>query len=333
MRAAIALCLLAAVAASDDGLDGLDGPDGLEGSVDSYLNSARFGKHEGVVSVQLNLWTAVARGTVNAGGGPVDLQGDLDVGILDESWQSLAAPLVGAGIGAIVGLFGTAQSGSSRQLDAMGAGAAAGALATPFILDRAIDLTAQYNFSVFGVRFDGFYYSADGEATLVRPISFGGATFAAGDNVDSEFRVAQARLSFLWTFLRPPEERYAVPRDPRGGDFKTALSLFVGGAWVRYDASIVSTTAVGSASESVVLPQVGLLLEARIEGWAFEVVVAGGGDGTSLWVDGRASAAYVIADLVAIRFGYRYILADLESNGFAWDGSLDGFYFGVGLHF
>jgi len=49
--------------------------------------------------------------------------------------------------------------------------------------------------------------------------------------------------------------------------------------------------------------------------------------------DASASLVYVIGNLVSIRMGYRYVHADLESTELTWDGSLEGFSFGVGVHF
>ncbi|MHC4958893.1 MAG: porin family protein [Planctomycetota bacterium] len=244
-------------------------------------------------------------------------------------------PVVGAGIGALLALFMNPNAGTNRQLDAMGLGAMAGSVLLPFALQPAVDLTAQYNFSRFGVRLDGFYYAATGNSTLDRPIDFGGASFAAGTDLDSGFRVAQARLSFLWTFVRPRTEGDTLRmKDPRDGQVSDmALSLLVGAAWVRYDATVTDDVATGIASESLVLPQVGLLLEARSERWVFEASVAGGSDGTSVWGDGRASVGYAFGDWFSVRGGYRFVYADLDANGFAWAGYLEGFYFGVGVHF
>jgi len=281
--------------------------------------------------VQVDAWLPVPHGTVALGDGGVDLRSDLDVGILEDSWVGLTLPFAGAGLGVLL-------TGGGVGNDATGLAVAAGVGATAVIavLRPSFDLAVQYAFEPFGVRAEGFHFARDGEANLRRPVTFGGTTFAAGAAVDSEFRVSQARLLGLWTFVRPPEDAGPSLRDWRSPvviEMRTAVSLLVGVGWVAADASLGTAVRNESGRASVVLPQLGLLLESRTGRWSFELELVGGADGTDSWLEGRAAAAYIIAEFVAIRIGYRYVRAELDEDGFAWSGSLEGFSFGAGLHF
>jgi hypothetical protein len=314
MRAPAIVLLLACAASADSALDR---------SVADYAGikstGARAGRHGGVFTIQVNLWLPVAHGDIASDGGPIDLQRDLDVGLIKQSWQALAVPLVGGTLGALAALFAT--KGSPTPEGVLTA-SAVGSVVLPFFLHPAADVTAQYNFDPFGFRFDGFHYATEGESTLGRPVAFGGATFPAGRTVDSDFNVTQARLTVMWTFLRDTTD-----------DLHVALSLAAGAAWVRYDASIRDAAATGAADASLLLPQAGFYLEVRSKRWVCEVWIAAGGDGTSIWGDARVSAGYAFGDWFSLRGGYRFVYADLDSNGFRWAGYLEGLYFGCGLHF
>jgi hypothetical protein len=175
------------------------------------------------------------------------------------------------------------------------------------------------NISRFGARIDGFFAKFDGSTSLDRALNFGGVDFQQGENVASEFKVSQVRALFLYSFINMD---------------LFSLSGEVGVIGTRIEGTMDGRTS-GDASrkEDIVLPAIGLLAEAKVLFFAFEAEMTGMSLGSGETVfDFRVAAAWSPL-FFSLRVGYRYLLLDLESNGFAYDGTLSGFFIGVGFQF
>ncbi|MHC4960299.1 MAG: porin family protein [Planctomycetota bacterium] len=153
-----------------------------------------------------------------------------------------------------------------------------------------------FNISKFGGRIDGF------TSKFTAPTS--------------EVKIDQIRALFLWSFLNT-----------------RTLSLTAEAGLI---ATLVDVTITGtSSSEDFVLPALGLLFEAKVLMFMFEVELTGAtlGSGETV-VDFRAAAAWAILKFGALRVGYRQIYMDLDSNGTALSSAnLGGFFVGIGFQF
>jgi len=175
------------------------------------------------------------------------------------------------------------------------------------------------NISRFGARIDGFLAEYDGNTSLGRPIDFGGVNFQQGESVASEFKVSQVRALFLYSFINMDI---------------FSLSGEVGLIGTRIEGTMVGpTSGTASRKEDIVLPAIGLLAEAKVLFFAFEAEITGMSLGSGETVfDFRIAAAWSPL-FFSLRIGYRYLLLDLEQNGFAYEGDLSGAFIGIGFQF
>jgi hypothetical protein len=151
-----------------------------------------------------------------------------------------------------------------------------------------------FNIGGFGGRFDGF--------------------LSKFNDSTSEVKIDQLRALFLWSFFNTNT---------------ISLSLEAGLVGTAVDVSITGT----SSSEEFVLPALGILFEAKLLTFMFEVELTGAtlGSGETV-LDFRASAAFSLFFFNG-RLGYRILDFDLDKNGTGLDGNLGGFYAGIGFQF
>jgi hypothetical protein len=299
---AILMLLLAAATVDPNRVD----PDGadLDEEVEQFISEAvpRFSRYDANFSIQFNFWMAVARGTSTIDGTDFNLRTELDVGVLNHAYEGLLVPSIGAAVG---GLTGVLLKSPELAVAGFRYGGFVAVVLTPFIIQAPLDVVAQYNYGSFGVRTESFFLRYDNDPDDAVPY----ATFEA----------SQIRAMAMWTF-----------HETRDRDSGVAWSLLLGFAWVSSETSVEPTS---GGDVSVVLPQIGFLFEARTGPIGYEIQIAGGGLDDDTWVDGRVAFMYSPSEVYGFRIGYRYVVADLSSGNYRWNGSLDGFYFGVSFHF
>jgi hypothetical protein len=177
-------------------------------------------------------------------------------------------------------------------------------------------------FGDVGFRLDASSVETARTSTLLRTVTFGGVTFQDQETVFSRFDYLDGRLLFLWRFLE---------REP------ISLALQAGLAGINYSASISGPSGTGSDTATVVLPQIGLIFDWTTKVVRIEVELSGfsmsyDGYGGAM-VDFRASGVFRFLKVMVARVGWRYTKADIESDGFGFNGAIDGPYFSVGFVF
>jgi hypothetical protein len=175
----------------------------------------------------------------------------------------------------------------------------------------------------FFFRFDFFQVRFEGDSTLSRTFSFGGLTFTINEDVYTRVRIDSYRfLSGFAVVKTAPFRLYVL------------LGLGLYHLEGRVDGSVS-----GSAEESLDIPApfIGLLAQAKVTRFIFEVEVSGltvsYSDVGADYVDIKASVGITLFKVAALRAGYRYVLLNGHVSDFDVDVTLDGFFIGAGVQF
>jgi hypothetical protein len=177
--------------------------------------------------------------------------------------------------------------------------------------------------SRFFFRFDFYSVGFEGDSTLVRTFSFGGQTFTINEDVNANVRIDNYR--FLAGFA-------AVKTAP------VRLYVLLGLGYYHLEGAIVGSVS-GQAEESLDIPAplLGLLFQAKVSRFLFEVEATGltvsFSDVGADYLDVKASVGITVFKVAALRVGYRYVFLNGHVSDFDVDVTLDGFFVGAGVQF
>jgi hypothetical protein len=170
---------------------------------------------------------------------------------------------------------------------------------------------------------DGFEFSAHGESTFTRTITFGGVTFQVNEDVVTDVEMTSLRGLFAVSIV---------------GTSFLRVSLLGGISYYDLNLTIQSqTTGEGSVSVPVPVPVIGVLGQARLSRVLFELEVSGlavdYGDIDASYLNVQASVGVMFFKVLAVRAGYRFVMLDGTLEDVAIDATLDGFFVGGTLNF
>jgi len=181
----------------------------------------------------------------------------------------------------------------------------------------------QVSLGSMGLKFGAYFLEFHGEGTITRSFTFGGATFLVNEDVTTDVKIDAYRL---------------LSNIPIGKSDFFALYLQGGLTYFHLEGTITgSTSGTGSGSADVPLPVAGVLAQFKVWRFIFEVDASGfsldiGDMGASLF-DVQATAGITVLKVVSVRAGYRYVKIDAHADDFALDGTISGFFVGVGFQF
>ena len=191
--------------------------------------------------------------------------------------------------------------------------------------DTQVAVLPQLQFSVWrlGLRFTGYRVDFAGAGTIPGPFEFGGVQFQPGENVLSDLSIDNYKVTLLFAIVNLP-----------------FLAVYAEGgvSYFGIESTITGQTS-GPATESADLPipVVGVLAQAHVGRWLFELEV----DGLSVTVSDtdvdllevQASVGFTFFKLFAVHVGYRYTALAGTDGSLSLDSTLDGFYLGASFRF
>jgi hypothetical protein len=177
--------------------------------------------------------------------------------------------------------------------------------------------------SRFFFRFDFYHARFAGSSTIERTFSFGGVTFPVSEDVDSRVRIENYRFLSGFAVVKTAPFR---------------LYVMLGLGYYHLEGRVVGSVS-GTAEQSldVPAPLLGLLAQAKVTRFLFELEVSGlsisFSDVGADYVDVKASVGVTIFKVAMLRAGYRYVLLNGYASDFDVDVTLDGFFLGAGVQF
>jgi hypothetical protein len=180
-----------------------------------------------------------------------------------------------------------------------------------------------FSLGSLGFRLDAFSLQYEGENEITRSFTFGGVTFQISEDVASRVRINHLRLLGTLALVRT--------------DF-LELRLQGGVAIFDLDGRVTgSISGTSTASGTIPIPVVGVLVQAKVSRLLFEVDVTGltvdFGDVEGTTLDARVAVGLTFLKVAAVRVGYRIVVVDGSAGDLALDGTLDGFFVGLSVSF
>ncbi|MHC4134814.1 MAG: porin family protein [Planctomycetota bacterium] len=175
----------------------------------------------------------------------------------------------------------------------------------------------------FFFRFDFYQVRFEGDSTLSRTFSFGGITFTINEDVEARVRIDSYRFLSGFAVVKTAPFR---------------LYVLLGLGYYHLEGRVVGSVS-GAAEESldIPVPLLGLLAQAKVTRFLFEVEVSGltvsFSDVGADYVDVKASVGVTLFKVATLRAGYRYVLCSGHASDFEMDVTLDGFFVGAGVQF
>lgn len=175
----------------------------------------------------------------------------------------------------------------------------------------------------FFFRFDFYQVRFEGDSTLSRTFTFGGQTFTINEDVYSRVRIDNYRFLSGFAVVKTAPVR---------------LYILLGLGYYHLEGRVEGSV-TGSAEESLDIPAplIGLLFQAKVTRFLFELEASGlsvsFSDVGADYIDIKASVGITLFKVAAVRLGYRYVLLNGYVSDFDVDVTLDGFFVGAGVQF
>jgi hypothetical protein len=175
----------------------------------------------------------------------------------------------------------------------------------------------------FFFRFDFYTVRFEGDSSLSRTFSFGGISFTINEDVNARVRIDNFRFLSGFAVVKTAPFR---------------LYVLLGLGYYHLEGRVVGSQS-GEAEESLDIPAplIGLLAQAKVSRFVFEVEVSGltvsFSDVGADYIDIKASVGIQFLKVAMARVGYRYVLLNAHVSDFDVDVRLDGFFVGAGVQF
>ncbi|MHC4816806.1 MAG: porin family protein [Planctomycetota bacterium] len=175
----------------------------------------------------------------------------------------------------------------------------------------------------FFFRFDFYQVRFEGDSTISRTFSFGGISFTINEDVNARVRIDNFRFLSGFAVVKTTPFR---------------LYVLLGLGYYHLEGRVVGSVS-GAAEESLDIPAplVGLMAQAKLSRFLFEIEVSGltvsFSDVSADYIDVKASVGVTFLKVAMARVGYRYVLLNAQVSDFEADMTLDGFFVGLGVQF
>jgi len=175
----------------------------------------------------------------------------------------------------------------------------------------------------FFFRFDFYRVRFEGDSTISRTFSFGGVSFTINEDVNANVRIDNYRFLSGFAVVKTAPIR---------------LYVLLGLGYYHLEGKVVGSSS-GEAEESLDIPAplIGLLFQAKVTKFLFEVEASGltisFSDVGADYFDIKASVGITLFKVAMVRLGYRYVLLNGYVSDFDVDAKLDGFFLGAGVQF
>lgn len=181
------------------------------------------------------------------------------------------------------------------------------------------------------IEFFAYSFGVDESTAADRAVAIGGSAVAAGGAVDYELRQTGFELTVGYRVWDAPIGR----NDPAGPSGDVSIGLDVYGGVRGFDIDLDFDTPAGESDELEDFHAIlGLALRMDLpEGFGMEISVDGGGGADGSSFDLEAVFDYAFSENVSAQIGYRFLLMDLEEDGFEYETALAGLFGSVAIRF